>query len=125
MELASSPRASPEDAAARPEVIVALAASEPPSPDRPPEAPDAGAAAVPAAPPPAPAITPDEALGILFAGEAGRAPEQCAAGTQRERIRCMIEDRFRDDAGARSLAIDLYDRDGHVVGVDPEHEMDG
>ncbi len=39
--------------------------------------------------------------------------------------RCLIEKRYEREPSAQVLALDLFDKSGHVAGVEAEHMMDG
>lgn len=49
----------------------------------------------------------------------------CTEGSDDEQIRCLMKTRLEADPRAVKLALDLYDRAGHVVGVLPEQDFEG
>lgn len=66
-------------------------------------------------------VSPERALAILWADdEPGRqkAAAGCAGKRERERVRCLILLRYADDAQAREMAIQLYDRVEVVAGLE-------
>lgn len=63
-----------------------------------------------------------DAKGDLAAREACRGPKP---EPEPERIRCLLGVRYRDDANAAGLALDLYARTGNLAGVDVDHVFDG
>jgi hypothetical protein len=88
------------------------------------------------APAPTPAPAPasanpfgsEEADHLLFpeAADALDARAACRADKpERERIRCLIALRYRDDAVAADLALDLYAQSGSIPGLDVAKDFDG
>ena len=75
--------------------------------------------AVAPAPPPA---TRDVAE-LLFPGEQ-LAPERCP-GDEATRTRCLLDERFEGDVGARDMARRLFSDLGVVAGVERDHVLDG
>lgn len=68
-------------------------------------------------------LSPSLARNILFLSEAPSRP--CDAGTDEERIRCLITARYAKDAAAQKLALGLFERTGTVVGQLEEQDFDG
>lgn len=84
-------------------------------------------------PVPPPAISAQEAARILFPAARGQRPEasasralqRCAQGAREARVRCLLARRYRGDARAKPLAVQLYGLTGSVVGLEPARRMDG
>lgn len=67
-----------------------------------------------------PRLSPEEAR-VLVQADAGT----CAEGPDDERVRCLLSAALHDDARAQQLALGLYERAGHVVGVLPAEDFEG
>jgi hypothetical protein len=51
--------------------------------------------------------------------------EGCDEGSNDEQIRCLMRRRLAEDPQAVKLALDLFEKTGHVVGVLPEEDFEG
>jgi len=77
----------------------------------------------PVAAPKPPAVSKSIAETILGARDLSGGA--CPAADDQKAIRCWIEKRYESEPSAKSLALAMFDRSGHVAGVEAEHQMDG
>lgn len=84
------------------------------------------------APPPEkepPAVGIETAASALFLDNAIRKQKlaECSesAHDRQSAIRCLLQAFYKSDPKAASLALELYERSGNVIGVEVEHDMDG
>ncbi|MDI3289071.1 hypothetical protein [Polyangium sp. 15x6] len=116
----STPAVPSEQAPASASASAAVPASAPVSAPVSAPAPAPALASVPAPP----AISADEAVTLLFPGEASAAAA-CADTDPRARIRCLLGKRYEGHASARATVLSLHEKTGSVVGVEEPYVMEG